>query len=244
MDDSEQFAREVGERIEQNASDEPFRNASAAWIDAADRARYEYNFSWLGLPIIQYPQDLMAMQQLIWQIRPRWIIETGVARGGSAIFYASMLELLAGDGRVLGIDIDIRQHNRRRLEAHPLFTRVELMEGSSTDAALVERVQQRVAGAGPVLVCLDANHTHDHVLAELHAYAPMVGAGSYVVVFDTIIEQLGGTENRDWSKSDNPATAVTAFLQECDRFEIDRTLSAQLMISSNPNGFLRCLTNP
>jgi cephalosporin hydroxylase len=252
MDDSEEFERQVRERVEQNLDDAELRAASSTWIRAADRAKYEYNFSWLGLPVIQYPQDLLAMQQLIWELRPRAVVETGVARGGSLIFYASMLELVGGEGRVIGVDIDVRDHNRRRIEAHPLSGRVELVEGSSVEPAVLAEVRERVGAgapaeqAGPVLVCLDSNHSHAHVLAELRAYAPLVRAGSYIVVFDTIIEALEpeGPADRPWSATDNPATATRAFLAECDRFEVDRRFDGQLLITSNPGGFLRCLKNP
>jgi cephalosporin hydroxylase len=194
----------------------------------------------MGVPIIQYPQDIVAMQELIWRVKPEMIIETGVAHGGSLVYYASLLEL-TGRGEVLGIDIDIRSHNRAMIEAHPMARRISMIQGSSVDAAVVREVRVRAAGRAPVMVVLDSNHTHEHVLGELRAYADLVTVGSYCVVFDTVVEDLPGDlyPDRPWSAGNSPKTAVHAFLREDDRFEIDRDVEAKILITVAPDGYLR-----
>src|ERR1051325_6030262 len=168
--------------------------------------RYTYHFTWLGRPIIQLPQDIIAIQELIWSIQPRVVIETGVAHGGGLVLNASILELLGGDREVIGIDIDIRAHNRAEIEGHPLSRRIHLIQGSSTDPNVLRQVRERVADRGPVLVILDSDHTHAHVLRELELYSPLVGSGSYVVVMDTSMEFLpeGYITDRPWGKGNNP----------------------------------------
>lgn len=216
-------------------------DASALFRDETIAAKYSYNFSWLGRPIIQYPQDIMAMQELIWQVKPDLIIETGIAHGGSLIFYASMLELLGGDGRVIGIDLDIREHNRVEIEKHPMFKRITMFEGSSTDNGIVERVKDLAKDKKSVMVVLDSNHTHEHVLEELKIYSPFVTVGSYCVVFDTIVEDLPDDffSDRPWGKGDNPKTAVHEFLKENDSFEIDYIIENKLLITVAPDGYLK-----
>jgi cephalosporin hydroxylase len=242
-DDAAQFEREVAARVAANAQDVPLIEASQRWLHEADRAGYEYNFRWLGMPIIQYPGDIVAMQELVWSVRPEVIVETGVARGGGTVFYASMLALLGGERQVIGVDIDLRPHNRARLSAHPMAPRITLVSGSSIDAQVVAEVYARCRGRHPVMVCLDANHSHEHVLAELRAYAPLVGKDSYLIVFDTSIESLEPSprSSRPWSRGNSPATAVAAFLGENDRFVVDHAMTSKLMISSNPGGYLRCV---
>lgn len=210
-------------------------------IKTAD-AKYSYNFTWLGLPIIQLPQDIIAMQEIIWQVRPELIIETGIAHGGSLIFYASMLELLGGERKVVGIDIDIRQHNRVEIEKHPMFKRISMIEGSSIDETIAQQVHDFARGSKTVLVTLDSNHTHDHVLKELEIYSPLVTKGSYLVVFDTIIEDLPDDffPDRPWGKGNNPKTAVHEFLRTNDRFVIDKDIEHKLLITVSPDGYLRC----
>ena len=210
------------------------------------RARYMYNFDWLGLPIIQMPQDILAAQELIWRARPGAIVETGVARGGSLVFSASMLQLLDGDGIVVGIDIDIRQHNREAIEQHPLARRIRLVEGSSIDPAVHKQVLKHVGGRRPVMVFLDSNHTHEHVLAELRLYSAMVGRDSYVIVYDSVIDRLPAEDSADrpWGPANNPRTAVHAFLAENDRFEIDRDVEGKLLLTCCPDGFLKCRKDP
>lgn len=207
--------------------------------------RYSYNFTWLGRPVIQYPQDLIAMQEIVWNVKPDLIIETGVAHGGSLVFYASLLQLLAGSGRVLGIDVEIRPDNRAAIEAHPMSARIQLVQGSSVDASVVARVAAQAGQAERVMVVLDSNHTHEHVLRELELYSPLVTRGSYLVVFDTAIEDMPKSAfvDRPWGPGNNPATAVKAFLQTNRRFEVDREIDHKLLISVAPGGYLRCVAD-
>lgn len=219
------------------------RRITHEWIKAAAEYKYTYNFTWLGRSIIQFPQDIIAMQEIIWQIKPDIIIETGIAHGGSLIFYASMLELIGGEGRVLGIDIDIRDENRAEIESHPMFKRISMIEGSSTDSDVINKVLEHVESDNSVLVALDSNHTHDHVLQELNLYSPLVTKGSYLVVFDTIIEDMPGEffSDRPWGQSNNPKTAVRLFLQTNDRFVIDKSIQDKLLITVAPDGYLICV---
>jgi cephalosporin hydroxylase len=207
------------------------------------RYNYSYNFTWLGRPIIQYPQDIIAMQEIIWQVKPEVIIETGIAHGGSLIFHASILELIGGTGRVVGIDVDIRPHNRTAIEQHPMSKRITMLQGSSVDAAVAEQVSHFVRGRRPVLVSLDSNHTHEHVLKELQLYAPLVTKGSYLVVFDTVVEHMPKEffPNRPWGKGNNPKTAVWEFLKNNDRFLIDKEVESKLLLTVAPDGYLKCV---
>jgi cephalosporin hydroxylase len=224
------------------AADPEVRQLRARTLEVMAKYRYAYNFNWLGRPIIQLPQDIVAVQELIWTIRPDLVIETGVAHGGSLILHASLLELL-GRGEVLGIDIDIREHNRREIERHPLAKRIRLLQGSSIDREIAAQAMLVAADKAHVLVILDSNHTHDHVLAELRLYGPLVTRGSYLIVFDTAIEDMPAScfADRPWKPGDNPKTAVRAFLAENDRFEIDRELEARLLVTAAPDGYLRCI---
>lgn len=205
--------------------------------------RYSYNYSWLGRPIIQYPEDLAALQEIVWKTHPDVVIETGVAHGGSLIFYASLLQMLGGQGQVIGIDIDIRSHNRKAIEEHPLSSRIKLVEGSSIDAGTVAHIRSLVAGAKRRMVVLDSMHSHAHVLEELRAYSPLVRAGDYLVVLDTVVEYMPKSAfmDRPWGPGDNPLTAVKAFLQENDRFELDREIDDKLLLTVAPGGYLRCV---
>jgi cephalosporin hydroxylase len=241
-----EFEREVAERIDANGKDEAQQAAAQQFMATSIAAKYSYNFSWLGRPIIQYPQDIVAMQELIWSLQPELIVETGIAHGGSLIFSASMLELNAAcggpaDARVIGIDIDIRAHNRAAIEAHPMFRRITMIEGSSVAAEVVEQVRALVKGKRSVLVCLDSNHTHEHVYAELEAYAPMTTVGSYCVVFDTVVEDLPAelSADRPWGPGDNPKTAARRYLAGHSEFEIDRRIDHKLMIGVAPHGYLK-----
>ena len=237
---------EKADRIRGLAEQTALRAMSVDWLSQVSQHKYCYNFSWLGRPVIQFPQDIVAIQELVWQIKPEAVVETGVAHGGSLVLSASCLEVLGGEGRVLGIDIDIRPHNRRAIEAHPLSHRIELLEGSSIDERLFARVEQFCRGRRRVLVILDSNHTHEHVLRELELYSRLVRQGSYLVVMDTIIEDMPADSfpDRPWSRGNNPKTAVREFLQSNRRFEIDRELEAKLQITVAPDGWLRCLADP
>ena len=240
------FDEEVQERIAANGRNQALRAAASAFMRESTQPKYSYNFSWLGRPIIQYPQDIVAMQELVWALQPDLIIETGIAHGGSLILWASLLELNAAcggpqDGRALGIDIDIRAHNRAAIEAHPLFKRITMIEGSSLDAEVLAQVADAATGRERVLVCLDSNHTLAHVLAELEAYAPLTSVGSYCVVFDTVIEDLSRDmyPDRPWGPGNNPKTAVVEYLQSHPEFEIDARVDDKLLISVAPGGYLR-----
>lgn len=239
-----QFERERQQYRNGIASNEAVREAGRQFLLSANPQRYSYNFDWLGLPIIQYPADIVAVQELIWRIRPEVVIETGVARGGSLALSASLLELLGGDRFVIGVELELRDHNRRALKSHSLAHRFRLIEGSSTDPSIVEQVAILVGSRGPVLVLLDSSHTHDHVSAELEAYSPFVSAGSYVVVFDTVIEYLRHEDfpDRPWHPGNSPKTAVDKFLaQPGCRFEVDKEFDSKLIISVAPGGYLRCI---
>ncbi|HUU90001.1 MAG TPA: cephalosporin hydroxylase family protein [Phycisphaerae bacterium] len=202
--------------------------------------RYTYHFTWLGLPIIQLPQDIVAVQDIVWRVKPDLIIETGVAHGGSLILSASLLELIGGEGEVLGIDIDIHPHNRAAIEGHPLARRVRLIEGSSTDPEVAARAAGMARGKKSVLVMLDSDHTHDHVLRELHLYSPLVTVGSYLVVFDTSIDDMpaGLYPGRPWGRGNNPRTAVREFLATNDQFVVDQEIEDKILVTVASGGYL------
>lgn len=228
------------EALDRMVRDESFRDLSQRWFAESFRYKYPYHFTWMGRPIIQYPQDLVAMQEIIWSVQPDVIIETGIAHGGSLVFYASMLELLGGDRLIVGIDVEIRPQNRAAIETHPLFRRIRLIEGSSVDPQVARRATQLTAGRC-VLVILDSNHTHDHVLTELKLYSPLVSIGSYLVVFDTVVDHLPDAlfVDRPWRKGNSPKSAVHEFLRSTDCFAIDRAVHDKLAITSAPDGYLR-----
>ncbi|MFL0606682.1 cephalosporin hydroxylase family protein [Cylindrospermopsis raciborskii] len=240
------FKHEVQARIDQVNENALLCEAGNRFLETSILSKYSYNFSWLGRPIIQYPQDIVAMQELIWSIQPDLIIETGIAHGGSLIFSASMLELNALCGgpqnaEVLGIDIDIRQHNREAIETHPMFKRISMIQGSSIASEVIEEVKSKAADKQKILVCLDSNHTHSHVLAELESYAPLTSVGSYCVVFDTVVEDLPGDmfSDRPWGPGNNPKTAVWEYLKTHPEFEIDKSIQHKLLITVAPDGYLK-----
>jgi len=222
------------------------KNTQIQFLLQINKAKYAYNFFWLGVPIIQIPQDLQALQEIIWEVKPDLIIETGIAWGGSLIFSASMLAILEvcgaiENGEVIGIDIDIRSHNKEAILAHPLSKKIAMFEGSSIDKKIIEQVNAFAKKKKRVMVCLDSNHTHDHVLAELRAYAPLVSVGSYCMVGDTGVEDLpaGTTSARPWGKGNNPKTAVWEYLKENDDFIIDKTIDSKLIITGSQDGYLK-----
>ena len=231
--------------IERMGADPGVSRLASELFVAACRYRYSYNFSWLGRPIIQFPEDMIAIQEIIWNTRPDLIVETGVAHGGSLIFWASVLELLGGDRRVVGVDIDIRAHNRAAIEAHPLSRRIDLIQGSSVDDAVLEDVRRRAEGRERVMVILDSNHAHGHVLKELQLYAPLVRAGAYLVVCDTVVEDMPGEmfADRPWGPGDSPKTAVRAFLKTNPRFQVDPEYQNKLLLSVCPEGYLKCVAD-
>lgn len=248
--------------------DKGLKSDSVAWIRKTAKHNYSYNFNWQGRPIIQYPQDIVAMQEIIWDVKPDLIIETGIAHGGSLIMSASMLSQLDycdaveneemidpknPNRKVLGVDIDIREHNRQAIEAHPMSSRIDMIQGSSIDKSIIEQVYSIAKSYKKILVSLDSMHTQDHVLAELEAYAPLVSPGSYCVVFDTIIEDMPEDmfPDRPWGKGNNPKTAVWEYmnrLNEEDRkdvfgkvlnFEVDKMIENKLLITVAPDGYLK-----
>jgi len=251
-----EFEKEVSKRIEEVPRNKALLAAAKSFKAETILSKYSYNFSWLGRPVIQYPQELVQMQNLIWQIRPDLIIETGIAHGGSLIMSASMLALLdLCDGiksesmidpkkskrKVLGIDLDIRSHNRAAIESHPMASRIQMIQGSSINPEIIAKVRAIAANYSRVLVCLDSNHTHEHVLAELQAYAPLTSVGSYCVVFDTIIEDLPAEmfSDRPWAPGNNPKTAVWEYVKTHPEFEIDKSIQHKLLITVAPDGWLR-----
>ncbi len=268
MNEYDLFKTKCEAEIEVMGKDRSLKKLTSEWIETVNALRYSYHFEWQGRPIIQYPQDIVAMQELVWQVQPDLIIETGIAHGGSVIFSASMLALLdmrdaikaghtidprASQRKVLGIDIDIRAHNRQAIERHPMASRIQMIEGSSIDADVVGQVQRIASEYRRVLVFLDSNHTHDHVLAELEAYAPLVSIGSYCVVFDTVIEDLPAAmfPDRPWGPGNNPKTAVWEYVGQLEtkerdggdgrppRFEIDKGIEHKLLITVAPDGYLK-----
>lgn len=242
MDDSAEFDLQKRAFAAEMGQDADLRNMAREVVTRADRYNFSYQWSWLGLPIIQMPMDIVAIQEVVWETRPTVIIETGIARGGSLIFLASLLQMI-GEGQVLGIDIDIRPHNRTRIEEHPLSERISLIEGSSTSPEVMAAVSSVVSPQDRVMVILDSDHTHAHVLDELRLYAPLVTAGQYLIVSDTVVEDIPEQAHRPrpWGPGNNPKTALSEYLRECDRFEVDAFLDAKLLETSSPGGFLRCI---
>lgn len=237
------FKEECKSEIGLQGKDECLSELSLDWYKAAGRYKYGYHFTWLGRPIIQLPTDIVAMQELIWNVKPDVIIETGIAHGGSLIFYASMMVLLQNHGKVIGVDIDIRAHNRAEIEKHPMFPYIHMIEGSSIEPAVVGKVKEMIDSDQKVMVVLDSCHTHDHVLKELELYSPLVSKESYLVCMDTIVEYVADEFNgqRPWGKGDNPMTVLQVFLRENNRFEIDTEIDHKLLVSESPHGFLRCV---
>jgi cephalosporin hydroxylase len=224
-------------------SDELRKAAKDFMLQSVD-ARYSLNFSWMGRPIIQYPQDIIAVQELVWDIKPDLIIETGVAHGGSAVFFASLLELnaLSGgpkDAEVWCVEIDLRSHNREALVAHPMYPRLKIFDGSSVDEKIAAVIAEKAAKCDRVMVILDSNHTHEHVLGELNLYASLVSVGSYCVVFDTAIEDLVEVKDRSWRTGNSPKTAVAEFLKTNSDFFVDYSIDEKLLVSTAPSGYLR-----
>lgn len=237
-------------------SDQKLAQTKNTFFNMLCSHKYSYHFDWLGRPIIQFPQDIVAMQELIWEVKPDLIIETGIAHGGSLIFSASLLALLdmceaieankefnpkRSARKVLGIDIDIREHNRVAIEKHPMASRIQMLEGSSISEQTIAQVKKIAHGYSRVLVCLDSNHTHEHVLSELNAYANLTSVGSYCVVFDTVVEDMPKEmfPDRPWGPGDNPKTAVWEFLKSHSEFVIDKDIEHKLQLTVAPDGYLK-----
>jgi len=258
MDDHKKFKQQCEIEINEQGENELLKSKTQDWFNEVTKHNYSYHFEWLGRPIIQFPQDIVGTQQLLWDVKPDLVIETGIARGGSMIFYASILELIAQCGgpnnaKVLGVDIDIRAHNKEAIFAHPMSKRIEMIQGSSIDQSILEQVKQTAKNAKRIMVCLDSNHTHNHVLEELRLYAPLVSVDSYLIVFDTVVEDLPSKliNDRPWAKGNNPKTAVFEYLKEIEthkavgidgidlKFQIDKKIENQLLITVAPSGFLK-----
>jgi cephalosporin hydroxylase len=237
------FEKEKQANIEAMTQNQNMIGLSKDWFEESCKYKYTYNFTWMGRPIIQFPQDILAMQEIIWASKPDLIIETGIAHGGSIVFYASMLELLGNDGQVLGIDIDIREHNRIEIENHPMMKRIKMIEGSSISQEIADQVYEIAKTKKRIMVVLDSNHTHSHVAKELELYSSLVTKDNYLVVFDTVVEDMPDDSfpDRPWGKGNNPKTAVWEFLKGNDRFEIDHSTIDKLLITVAPDGYLRCI---
>jgi cephalosporin hydroxylase len=250
------FKKEMNARLAEVPYNNVLLEAAASFMKVSTEPKYSYNFGWMGRPIIQYPQDIIAIQEIIWQVKPDLIIETGIAHGGSLILSASMLAMLdlcdaieesksinpkESKRKVLGIDIDIRRHNLDAIEAHPMSSRIQMIQGSSIAPDIIEQVHKISAKYKCVLVCLDSNHTHEHVLAELNAYAPLTSLDSYCVVFDTIVEDIPKElyPDRPWGPGNNPKTAVWEYLKIHKDFEIDSNIQNKLLITVAPDGYLK-----
>jgi len=234
---------------------EDLKDLANKFFTESVKTDYSYNFSWMSRPIIQYPQDMVATQEIIWKVKPDLIIETGIAHGGSLVFSASMLALLdycdalesgttldpsSPKRKVIGVDIDIRSHNREALDQHPMRNRMDLIEGSSISPEIINEVHEKSKSFKRVLVFLDSNHTHSHVLAEMEAYAPLVSSGSYCVVFDTVIDDLPISlmGARPWGPGNSPKSAVREYLKVNSDFTIDKTIQDKLLITVAPDGYL------
>lgn len=224
------------------SQDKELRQKSIDWMFHADRYRYSYNFSWMGRPVIRYPSDLVLQQEIMWDIKPDLVIETGIAHGGSIVFSAAMQLMMGIQPDVVAVDIDIRAHNRELIESHPLGKNIKLYEGDSVDSTIIEKIRSHTLGKTSVMVVLDSSHTHQHVLAELEAYSQFVSVGSYLILPDTLIEFFPKghySADRPWDVGDNPHTAVMEFLSQNAHFTVDQNLSTKGMISEAPDGFLR-----
>lgn len=252
MSDEANFKKQIKKEIQKQKKSKLLNFFTKKWMQESVKLNYSYHFEWLGRPIIQYPQDIIAMQQIIWKTKPDLIIETGIARGGSLIFYASILNLISKCGgpkraKVIGIDIDIRKHNKKGIRSHPISKNIEMIEGSSIDQNIFEKIKKRTLKAKKIMVLLDSNHTEDHVFKELELYAPLVSVGSYLVVFDTLIENMPKNfyKNRPWSKGNNPMTAVSKYLKKIKKnkekfeFKIDEEIENSLLISVSPGGYFK-----
>mgnify|MGYP001234634911 CR=1 FL=1 len=238
------FFEERESDINRMAKDKKLKKMSLEWMLHADKYKYTYNFTWMGRPIIKFPADMIVQQEIMWKLKPDLIIETGIAHGGSILFSASMIEMMGVNGEVVAVDIDIRKHNKKLIEKHPMYKRVTMYEGSSVDPKIVDKVKKHVKNKKCVMVILDSNHTHNHVLEELEMYTPFVTVGSYCILPDTFIEffPLGYSSNhnkRPWDVGNNPYTAMKTFLKTNKNFSIDKGLSNKGVITETIDGYLK-----
>lgn len=238
------FFEERKSDIDKMGQDDDFQRKSMEWILHANKYKYVYNFQWMGQPIIKFPADIIVQQEIMWKLKPDLIIETGIAHGGSILFSASMIEMMGMNGEVVAIDIDIREHNKKLIEKHPMYKNITMYEGSSIDPKIFEKVKKHIKKKKCVMVILDSNHTHQHVLEELKLYAPLVTTGSYCIVLDTFVEFLpkgysSQHDKRPWDVGNNPYTAMKTFLKNNDNFLIDKDLSKKGMITETIDGYLK-----
>lgn len=238
---NQQFWNESKESIEKMAEDKELQDIIKRLNHILTKHKYQYNFKWLDRPMIALPSDMYGFQEIFWKVKPDLIIETGIAHGGSTIFWASMMELLGGDGEVVAVDIDIREHNQEEIEKHHLYKRINLIQGSSIDSEIVEKVKEFAKGKKTVMVVLDSNHTHDHVMEEMKAYGGLVTKGSYMIVCDTIVEVVENIsyDDRPWDYGNNPYTAVMQYMKEnVGDFEIDYDIEKKILLTVAPSGWL------
>tara|TARA_Y100001936_G_scaffold169582_1_gene165834 strand:+ start:2351 stop:3094 length:744 start_codon:yes stop_codon:yes gene_type:complete len=245
MSEDREFSSHNQKKIKKMKKDHEFLKISKKWFLKSVEHEYSYHFTWLGRPIIQYPQDILAMQEIIWKVKPDVIIETGIARGGSLILSASILELI-GKGQVIGIDIDLRKKNKNAIKKHSMAKRIKTIEGSSIDPSVIKKVKEIVGRRKKIIVFLDSNHTYEHVAKELEIYSEFVKKGSYLVVFDTVIDDLPEDNHsrkmkRPWGKKNNPKIAVKEFLKNNKRFIVDEMFDSKLILSVGPSGYLFCV---
>lgn len=252
MDHYQTFKSECSAEVIAMGENAELLSVTKDWIEAATKAKYTYHFEWLGRPIIQLPQDMIALQEIVWETKPTIIIETGIAHGGSLILSASLLALLdlvdlekgiltENTRKVIGIDVDIRAHNRVAIENHPLASRIQLIQASSTDPSLISQIKGLIRPNDKVMVILDSDHTEEHVLSELRSYSDLVSPGCYLIVFDTIVEFLDSKtfSNRDWGVGNNPWTATQIFLESDSRFRNNLQIENKLQLTVAPGGFLQ-----
>lgn len=234
------FYKDRKSNIQAMIRDKDLKNKALDWMLHAEKYNFTYNFSWMGRPIIKYPNDILVQQELMFQLKPDLIIETGIAHGGSIIFSSSMMDMMGIDGEVVGIDIDIRDHNRNLIEGHKFSDKITMYEGDSTDSSILDKVKKHTVHKKCVMVILDSLHTHGHVLRELELYSPLVTQGSYIILPDTFIEFYPkGFFNRPWDVGNNPHTALKSFLEKSDNFEIDKEYSGKASISETIDGYLK-----
>ena len=255
FDPVSKFTKECKEEINKQSQDQLFLELSQNWMNQSWKHKYTYHFNWLGRPIIQMPQDILALQEIIWNIKPDLIIETGIAHGGSLCLTASLLALLELEEmknnsisqdeiikrKVIGIDIDIRKHNREHIEKHFLSDKIEMIESSSVNKDTFNKVKSLSKDYNNILVMLDSNHTESHVLEELTLYSSLISKNSYCIVFDTIVEKMDPefSKNRPWNKKNSPQSAINKFLKRNDNFIVDKTIDNKIILSMAPGGFLK-----
>lgn len=239
---SERFQQEREADIEKMGNDAVLRQKSLDWMLHADKYKYTYNYAWMGRPIIKFPNDILIQQEIMWELKPDLVIETGIAHGGSIIFTASMMEMMGIPGEVVGVDIDIRPHNKHAIDNHPMKKRITMYEGSSVEPNIIDKVKNHTIGKRCVMVILDSLHSHNHVYQELCAYAPMTTIGSYCILPDTFIEFFPKgyySESRPWDVGDNPYTAMRSFMDQNNSFEIDKSRTNKAMITETIDGYLK-----